>query len=336
MSAAGPTRSAPREAWGLDGARLALGLALGGPGRRRSGAPARPDDDPLAWIDRAEALGLHSAWVPEMHFAPGVTASPLLLLAAFAARSRRLRLGTTSLLLPIHDPDRLAAEAAALDHHSGGRLLLGLGRGFRRPLFEAFGVEAATKRDRFDAALDRILDRWAGDLPPRQTPHPPLAVAAFGPKGLAQAARRGLPYLASPVEPIDAIEANVARHRELLPRDIDPGSLPVPVMRSVFVAADGREAAAVRAALERETRGARGRVPAALARAAEAALDDRVLVGTASEVRDRLERWRERVPFDLLIARIPEAGLEPESRFGGLERLVELVGDLSPPRRRPT
>jgi alkanesulfonate monooxygenase SsuD/methylene tetrahydromethanopterin reductase-like flavin-dependent oxidoreductase (luciferase family) len=314
----------------VDGTRLSLGLALGGPSRSRLGRP----DSALQWIDRAESLGLHSAWVPEMHFAPGVTASPLLLLAAYAARSRRLRLGTTSLLLPIHDPDRLASEIAALDRRTGGRLSLGLGRGFRRPLFEAFGVDAAAKRDRFDAALDRILERWRRDYAPRQVPHPPLAVAAFGPKGLAQAARRGLPYLASPVEPIDQIEENQARHAEGLPDSTDAASLPVPIMRSAFVAADDREAARVRASLESEARGVRGRVPASLARAAESDLHDRVLVGTASEVRDRLARWCERVAIDLLIVRIPEAGLESGARVGGLERLAELVEGFSPPARR--
>jgi alkanesulfonate monooxygenase SsuD/methylene tetrahydromethanopterin reductase-like flavin-dependent oxidoreductase (luciferase family) len=268
-----------------------------------------------------------------MHFAPGGTASPLVLLAAFAARTRRLRLGTTSLLLPIHDPDPLAAEISALDHLCEGRLILGLGRGFRRPLFEAFGVEASSKRDRFDAALDRILARFAGDLAPHQDPHPPLAVAAFGPKGLDQAARRGLPYLASPVEPVDQIAENQARHRDGLPRAVDPDGLPVPVMRSAFVAASDGEAARVRAALESETKGVRGRVPAALARAADSALDDRVLVGTATEVHDRLARWCERIAIDLLIVRVPEADLDPASRAGGLERLAGLVEEFSPPSR---
>ncbi|MGH0035208.1 MAG: LLM class flavin-dependent oxidoreductase [Myxococcota bacterium] len=329
MSARSGEPRASRAAWSIEGPRLALGLALGGPTRPRPGR----EDPSLEWVDRAEQWGLHSVWVPEMHFAPGATASPLVLLAAYAARSRRLRLGTTSLLLPIHDPDRLALEIASLDRRSGGRLILGLGRGFRRPLFEAFGVRASTKRDRFDAALDRILARWREDVTPLQDPHPPLAVAAFGPKGLAQAARRGLPYLASPVEPIDQVVENRAVHRDGLPAGVDPQGLLVPVMRSAFVAADDGEAARVRAALESETRGVRGRVPAALARAAESSLDDRVLVGTASEVHDRLAGWCERVAIDLLIVRIPEAGLEPAARAGGLERLAGLLEGFSRPAR---
>ncbi len=314
--------------WGLERGRLGLGLALGGPTRPRPGVP----DPALDWIEHAERLRLHSAWVPEMHFAPGVTASPLVLLAAYAARSRRLRLGTTSLLLPIHDPDRLAEEIASLDHRTGGRLLLGLGRGFRRPLFRAFGVDAATKRDRFDSALDRMLERWRGDRRTAQTPHPPLAVAAFGPKGLSQSARRGLPYLASPVESIDQLEENHHLHRGGLPDGVHGADVVAPVMRSAFVARDEAQATIVRRSLETEAAAMRARVPAAVSRGAAAHLDDRVLVGTAAEVEDRLAGWCERVPVDLLIVRVPDAELETVERMGALERLAELVAGFSPTR----
>ncbi|MCA9511602.1 MAG: LLM class flavin-dependent oxidoreductase, partial [Myxococcales bacterium] len=182
--AAGDRAPTQRDAWGLE--RFALGIALGG---------ARTPADwqaQLRIVERADALGFHSVWLPEMHFAPGVTASPLLAHAAFAARTTRIRLATTSVLLPIHEPLALADEVAALDRASRGRVVLGLGRGFREPLFRAFGVDPKSKRARFDACLDAMLDAWAGGADgsvraPWQHPHPPLAVAAFGPLGLAQA-----------------------------------------------------------------------------------------------------------------------------------------------------
>jgi alkanesulfonate monooxygenase SsuD/methylene tetrahydromethanopterin reductase-like flavin-dependent oxidoreductase (luciferase family) len=310
-----------RERWGLRG--LALGISLGG--------AARPDDWPrlLAWVERAEALGLHSVWLPEMHFARGASASPLVALAAFAARSRRLRLGTTSLLLSIHDPARVAREARALDRLSGGRVVLGLGRGFRAPLFAGFGVDAASKRDRFDAALDRILALWREE-PPEQRPHPPLAVAAFGPKGLRQAARRGLPYLASPVEPFQQLLDNQRRHREQLPPASDPADLVVPVMRTVHVAADDGEAARVREGLEAEWRTLGGRVPEAVARAARADVEERAIVGTAERVVDRLGRYREALGLDLLIARVQVGGASEGERAASLERLA---GEVLPALR---
>lgn len=306
--------------------------------------------DPAGWrrvfslAERADALGLHSLWLPENHFSRGATPSPLVALGAVAARTRRLRLATTSLLLPLHHPLRVAAETATLDALSGGRLLLGLGRGFRAPVFEGFEVEAATKRDRFDEALDALLAAWSGEelalagvhfsaregarvrlgLRPLQRPHPPLVVAAFGRKGLLQAARRGLPYLASPLETLAALEENYALWADRCASVTSPGPR-VPVMRTLFVARDAAEAALVREALATEARSLATGVSRALASKASGPLAERVLVGTASEVRDGLARYRERLGMDLLVARIEVPGVPPAARDASLERLAEIV-----------
>lgn len=318
---------------------LPLGLALG------VGPDPGGEDRVLEAVERAEALGLHSLWLPESHFHPGASASPLIRLAAFAARTRRIRLATTSLLLPVHHPLRLAAETATLDALSGGRLLLGLGRGFRAPLFEGFGVAPRAKRDRFDEALDAMLAAWSGEpfplrglywaaqdeglvrlpLRPVQRPHPPLLVAAFGPKGLRQAARRGLPYLASPLESLAALEENQRLWREHLGAPLDPRAPRCPVMRVVHVAGSDSEAARVRCALEAESRAMSGRVPAAIARAAREPLAERVLVGTAESVAEGVARYRERLGMDLLVARSAVPGASPAESTASLERLAALA-----------
>ena len=95
---------------------LRLGLALGGLDARDGWERA------FARAARAEALGFHSLWLPEAHFAPGATPSPLVALAAFAARTERIRLGTTSLLLPVRPAAQVAEEVATLDRLSGGRV----------------------------------------------------------------------------------------------------------------------------------------------------------------------------------------------------------------------
>jgi alkanesulfonate monooxygenase SsuD/methylene tetrahydromethanopterin reductase-like flavin-dependent oxidoreductase (luciferase family) len=307
---------------------LRLGLALGGANDAAGWARL------LERARRADALGLHSVWVPEMHFRPGAMASPLLALSAVAACTGRVRLGTTSLLLPIHHPLRIAEEVAALDTLSGGRVELGVGRGFAPAMLKAFGVAARDKRDLFDVALDAILAAWADadDAPgprpalrPLQRPHPPLCVAAFGPKGLLQAARHGLPYLASPLETLDVLCENHAIHRGALPSHVDAATLPVPVMRTVFVAPDDARARSVRAALGAESaRLARG-LPPALARAAAGGVEERSLVGVASEVRDLVARYRERLGMDLLIVRGDVAGTQPEEERDSLERLASEI-----------
>jgi len=317
-----PSRpTAAQRAWGLE--RPCLGISLGGAHSTSEVARNR------AWVALAEQRGLHSVWLPEMHFAAGACPAPLLELAGYAASTRRLRFGTTSLLLPLHPPEQIAAEIAALDQLSRGRLLIGLGRGFNKKMLAAFEVPPAEKRDRFDAALDRIYSLWAKGnrentaLATYQKPHPPLAVAAFGPKGLSQAARRGLPYLASPVETLDQIAENQRRHRTELP-DPSPAALSL-VMRSVFVSDDLGELAEVREALSRETTGRRAGMPEMIRKALEAPLDERVVIGTRSEVTRRLVSDRQRLGIDLLIVRPQLAKLDGAILERSLIRLAEEI-----------
>ncbi len=310
-----------RVIWGLE--RPSLGISLGGT------PPGDPDSSRLRWVEQAEALGLHSVWLPEMHFERGVCPAPLLELARFAPMTRRLRLGTTSLLLPLHPPDALAAEIAALDQLSGGRTLIGLGRGFQRRMLEAFRVPPAQKRDRFDEVLGRMRARWAESLDrasgfaPLQRPHPPLAVAAFGPKGLAQAARHGLPYLASPVETLEQIAENQRRHREgWADSSRPPLSL---VMRTVFVSEDPRALEAIRARLASEFPARRTGLPEAVHAAIDAPLESRAVIGTPAEVTAQLLRDRARLGIDLLIVRPQLAGIERGILERSLEQLARSV-----------
>jgi len=250
-------------------------------------------------------------------------------------------------LVSIHHPLRIAGEVTTLDRLSGGRVVLGLGRGFQPALFRAFDVEVAVKRDRFDEALDTMLSVWSGEpfqldgdyhqsiesadlrarMRPVQEPHPPIVVAAFGPKGLRQAARRALPYLASPLETLDVLAENYGLWRDHLEAGLDPRAPEVPVMRTAFVAADDATAKRVLAAVESENARMRGgvKLTPALARAAEGRTEDRVLVGTESEVGDRIALYRERLGMDLLVARTEVAGATAAECSGSLERLAELA-----------
>lgn len=306
-----------------------LGLALGG---ATDAVSWRRAIELAAWAD---ANGFDSLWLPEGHLRPGASSAPLVALAAIAARTERLRLGTTSLLLSIHDPAVVARDVAALDQLSGGRVILGVGRGFEPAMFRAFGVDPKEKRDRFDEGLDAILAAWRAarapdadggpDLRPTQDPHPPIWVAAFGPKGLAQAARRGLPYIASPIESFATLVENYARHAALLPPHVDAASLPVPVMRTVHVAADDAEAARVREGAEAEFAAIASRASGAIAARASGTASDRVIVGTANAVADRIAACREQVAIDPLIVR-PASRISDAERRRSLAALVELLG----------
>ena len=279
-----------------------------------------------AQAERAESLGFHSIFVPEHHFAPGAIPAPLLLLAAAAARTKTIRLGTTSYLLPLRHPLHAAAEVAVLDRVSEGRVILGVGRGFRKATFAAFDVPPAEKRDRFEAALAAMREAWEGKpvvfedgesgppvvlTPlPVQKPHPPIWVAAFGPKALAQAGRLALPYLAAPMEPRSKLEENLTRYREACGAAGREPPAEVPIMRTVFVSEDVGELARASAALEEQMRGM-ARAPRALrARLTADALDDWAIVGEPAAVADRIAALRERFGMTHLIVRTQIPGLD--------------------------
>jgi len=292
--------------------------------------------------ERAEALGFHSFWLPENHFAGAAAIpAPLLNHAAVAARTSRIRIGTTSYLLPVRHPLQVAEEVAVLDRLSGGRVILGVGRGFRRALFCAFGVPPGEKRERFEASLALMRSAWRGEpvawveddaatggkapvyLAPRpvQRPHPPVWVAAFGPKALEQAGRLGLPYLASPLEPLAALEANHARHRAGAAGRPDV----VPVMRTVFISTRRVDLRRARASLER--RSARAGRARSVPVGRPGGIDDWALVGDPDEVAAGIARYRQRIGMTHLIAahlRIPEVGTEAVE--ASVEHLARLAG----------
>ena len=302
----------------------------------RSGASTALDSL-LEQCEQAERLGYHSVWIPESHFTErGATPAPLLLLAAIAARTRRLHLATTSYLLPIRHPLHVAAEVAVLDRLSGGRVILGVGRGFRSATFEAFNVPRSEKRDRFEAALETMKRAWRGEvvvdgeervrLAPRplQDPHPPIWVAAFGPKALAQAGRLALPYLASPMEPLPLLRENYARHREQLPEDAETDDMPVPVMRTVFVTRSREAASRVRDALEQQAAAMRRGAGARLARRGDGALEDIALIGEPSAIADGMARYQEELGMTHLIARGHMPGATPDETRQSIELLAAL------------
>lgn len=226
-----------------------------------------------------------------------------------------------------------------------------MGRGYRSGLFTALGIDPASKRDRFDAALDLMIEAWKGNsislkgtlfesltteptlqtqVPsPLQMPHPPLAVAAFGPKGLFQAARRGLPYLASPVESFEQIRENHRLYEQGLHRGNGEHPRVVPVMRTVFVSEKKRSVRNVLENLSRENRPPKGlgktKIPAVLARSLNAPLKERVVVGGAEEVCDRLAQYREEFGMNLLVVRPQISGIHKEEAEESLNILLEEI-----------
>ena len=293
------------------------------------------DADTLArQAELAESWGYRSFWLPEHHFSrAGAVPDPLMLLAAVAARTRTILLGTTSFLLPLRNPLQAAEQVAVLDRLSNGRVVLGVGRGYSASLLSAFSVSPAEKRRRFEWCLDHMIKAWSGEpvaltenaapvvVAPRpaQKPHPPIWVAAFGPKALAQVGSLGAPYLASPMESMSRLRENYRLHAEACHAAGRDLPAEVPVMRTVFTSSDARLTRRVRENLNRWA------VSADVVRLAAGQIDDWAIVGEPAAVQDRIEQYRRELGMThLIVTRLRIGGVDPDH----LERSVETVASM--------
>jgi alkanesulfonate monooxygenase SsuD/methylene tetrahydromethanopterin reductase-like flavin-dependent oxidoreductase (luciferase family) len=122
----------------------------------------RPDGDVYAHElgigDLVEPLGFDSLWAAEHHFTDyTMCPDPCQLLTYFAGRTKRVKLGSMVMVLPWHDPVRIAEGFTVLDHMSQGRAILGIGRGLARVEFEGFRTPMAESRGRFVEHAEAIL-----------------------------------------------------------------------------------------------------------------------------------------------------------------------------------
>jgi len=157
----------------------------------------------------AEELGFDNVWASEHHFSEDAwNPSPLTFLAAVAAGTERVRIGTYVLLLPFHNPVRVTEDIAVLDNISGGRVDLPVGVGSAAEEFRTFGVPFSERLGRTFEALRIIECCFAGEefshkgkyyefpnvrmtTTPVQKPGPPIWVASMGDQSVAWTARRG-------------------------------------------------------------------------------------------------------------------------------------------------
>ena len=115
-------------------------------------------DAELALGLKAESLGFESLWTVDHHFSGySMSPDPLQILTWFAGQTQDLLLGTAVIVLPWHDPIRVAEQVTLLDNMSGGRLLLGIGRGLARLEYEGFRIDRSTSRERFIEYAEALL-----------------------------------------------------------------------------------------------------------------------------------------------------------------------------------
>lgn len=170
------------------------------------------DMELIEWLDH---LGYDEVWVGEHHSAGWeLIASPEIMIAAAAERTRHIRLGSGVTSLPYHHPFLVAQRFVQLDHMTRGRAMLGCGPGALVSDAYMMGIEPVTQRRRMDEALDAIMALLRCDGPvsmktdwfelrearlhlaPYTDPHFPIAVASvLTPAGMVSAGKHGLGVL---------------------------------------------------------------------------------------------------------------------------------------------
>jgi len=112
----------------------------------------------LKLLERGEELGFDSLWLPEHHFDDySMCPDNVAVLCYLAGRTKRAKLATGAVIVPWNDPLRVVEKITMLDHMSGGRLVLGLGRGLAKMEYERFGIPLEEARDRFNEAAPMIV-----------------------------------------------------------------------------------------------------------------------------------------------------------------------------------
>jgi alkanesulfonate monooxygenase SsuD/methylene tetrahydromethanopterin reductase-like flavin-dependent oxidoreductase (luciferase family) len=214
----------------------------------------------LSLIELIERSGFYGHHLAEHHSTPlGLAGSPSVFLASAFARTKNLRLGTLVYVLPLHHPLRLYEEVCMLDHLSGGRLMLGVGRGGALIEHQRMGVEPKNAQALYHEAFAVLMHAFENDVVnfdgkffqyrdylvqqrPLQRPHPPIWYGAPNPEAIGWAAPRSINVVS--LGPATRARAIAERYRtEWSALGRDPATLPkIGVTRHVVVAPTDDEA----------------------------------------------------------------------------------------------
>jgi alkanesulfonate monooxygenase SsuD/methylene tetrahydromethanopterin reductase-like flavin-dependent oxidoreductase (luciferase family) len=328
-------------------------------------------DSGLAQMLAAEPLGYHSVWLAEHHFNDyGLCPAPPVLASFVAARTTTLRLGMGVSLLPLHHPVDLAEQLAVLDVVSGGRLDVGIGRGGTLQDYQTFRSERADARGRVEEGIALMRQCWSGapfDFAgqfhsaerlhvrprPAQRPHPPLFVAANSEDSVRSAARLGLPTLSSFFVPLLELQRRHRLYRETAQAvgraesEIDALEQQSWGMRVVHVAPDRAEALR---ATEPAFMGYQQRMAVLRSESTGGALPDSfdrsllrlrpfqeyldtgwMLIGTADEVRDGLQRYLDTTGYQRVLLLMALPGLDTDLALRSMRMFAHEVAPAVTP-----
>jgi probable F420-dependent oxidoreductase len=317
----------------------------------------RSIDEVIAEAQLAEASGFDSCFFGEHHQdRDGFLPSPLIVATAVAARTERLRVGTSVILLPLHHPVRIAEDVITLDLVSKGRVTLGVGIGYQPADFQAFGVPIEHRATIFEESLEILRQCWTGEpfsfkgkhftlhdvrvLPrPFQRPAPPVWIGASIPTAARRAARLADGFVGTPSTSMTTAVRLADAYKDAARAAGRPAQ--VVAMRDAWVATSRAEAEAVYGPHVMtaykyywdnrlsEFRGIPSDTPFTL----ENLAPDRVILGDPETCVREFRRWHEATGADYFLLRFRHAhsGGPPHARI--LEA-IKLFGERVIPHCR--
>jgi alkanesulfonate monooxygenase SsuD/methylene tetrahydromethanopterin reductase-like flavin-dependent oxidoreductase (luciferase family) len=208
----------------------------------------------LRLAEMAEPLGFDSVWSVEHHFTDYTMCPDVVqFLSYMAGRTRRVQLGSMVVVLPWHDPVRVAEQIAMLDHLSGGRTILGLGRGLARVEYDGFRIDQGEGRNRFVEYAQLVLEALERgyieggeatrqprrDIRPRpfRTFRGRTYAAAVSPESMPIMAKLGVGLLVVPQKPWDVVKKDFEVYHQAY-RDANDGIEAPPPFCGSFIFVD--------------------------------------------------------------------------------------------------
>lgn len=286
-------------------------------------------ENQVAVAQHAEALGYHSLWVfqrlmypvaPQNDYPPmpgqqwprafECVVDPMITLAFVAAVTRRIRLGTSVLIMPFYSPILLAKQVATLDRVAAGRLHVGLAIGWSKDEFDAVGTPFQQRGKRADEFLECLKAIWTDDIvefrgrfyrvpkariepKPVQKPYPPITIGGYSSAAIRRAITYADGFMGGNV-PLSQISSLVTQLKELAEaHGRDPCTLQV-VSRGIFQLCQSPQGK-----------------------------DRRPLCGTLDEIREDIARYAAAGLTELFL----EANLDPDVTVG---RVLDVMAALAP------
>jgi alkanesulfonate monooxygenase SsuD/methylene tetrahydromethanopterin reductase-like flavin-dependent oxidoreductase (luciferase family) len=315
-----------------------------------------PDDDQAArfrehleQVRLARAVGFSTVWASQ-HFLsqPFTYFQPIPTLGRIAAEADGMTLGTGIILLPLFQPLDVAEQIATLDVITGGRMILGVGLGYRDDENAALGIDPKSRVGRLTEGVEVIERLWMGEpvtyegryfqlrdvrisLRPVQRPRPRIWLAANTDAGVKRAAKLGDAWLMNPHSTLASIERQLALFHETRRALGKPRALDIPLLKECVVAEDATTALTeARPFLEAKYRAyQRWQQDKALPEGETFELSfedlarDRFIVGDPARAVDEIQRYRERLGLTELSFRVQWPGMAQAAVL----RTIKLLGE---------